>query len=106
MMRVFFIYLWFFEGLRGKSSQKWLTSLETIEVVGSDNIDWGGEGNIPRLRKSCSDSTEMQKRKKIARMNISAQKISTKNAYFATFGNSRQNSVNSLELNQVALMFA
>ena len=85
MMRVFFIYLWFFEGLRGKSSQKWLTSLETIEVVGSDNIDWGGEGNIPRLRKSCSDSTEMQKRKKIARMNISAQKISTKNAYFATF---------------------
>ena len=49
---------------------------------------------------------EMQKRKKIARMNISAQKISTKNAYFATFGNLRQNSVNSLELNQVALMFA
>ena len=45
----------------------------------------------------------MQKRKKIARMNISAQKISTKNAYFATFGNLRQNSVNSLE---VALMFA
>ena len=48
----------------------------------------------------------MQKCKKIARMNISAQKISTKNAYFATFGNLRQNSVNSLELNQVALMFA
>ena len=44
--------------------------------------------------------------KKIARMNISAQKISTKNAYFATFGNLRQNSVNSLELNQVTLMFA
>ena len=51
-------------------------------------------------------ATEMQKRKKIARMNISAPKISTKNAYFATFGNLRQNSVNSLELNQVALMFA
>ena len=36
-------------------------------------------------------ATEMQKRKKIARMNISAPKISTKNAYFATFGNLRQN---------------
>ena len=54
----------------------------------------------------CMFDSEMQKRKKIARMNISAPKISTKNAYFATFGNLRQNSVNSLELNQVALMFA
>ena len=45
---------------------------------------------------------EMEKAWNIAQMNSLTKRNSTKNAYFATSCNSRQNSVNSPESNQVA----
>ena len=62
------------------STERWPAYLSAISGVGS----------------------EMEKAWKIAQMHILAKKNSTKNAYFATYCNSRQNSVYFPESNQVA----
>ena len=60
----------------------------------------------PRPHRACKSfwgaGTEMEKAWNIAQMNILAKRNSTKNAYFATYCNLCQNSVNSPESNQFA----